>query len=98
MVLIYQRFYLWLTLLMLGACTLVSSDAETTSIPKRTTVVSGLLRPWSVAFLSEEEVLVTEKEGSLKRVNLVTGTQHVIQGFPKDLDNNPQADPCDNAG
>ncbi|MEM9930562.1 MAG: PQQ-dependent sugar dehydrogenase [Bacteroidota bacterium] len=98
MIFLCQRFGLWLTLLILGACTRVSSDTETTPTPQRTTVITGLLRPWSMAFLSEEEVLVTEKEGGLKRVNLVTGNQQVIQGFPKDVDNTPQDDPRDNAG
>ncbi|WKN44145.1 PQQ-dependent sugar dehydrogenase [Tunicatimonas pelagia] len=98
MIFAYQHFVYYLLLLSLGSCTYVSADAETTPQAQRVTVVTGLIRPWSMAFLSEEEVLVTEKEGSLKRVNLATGTQQVIKGFPKDLDNTPQHDPRDNAG
>ena len=48
-------------------------------------VFEGLNRPWSMAFLSEEEALVTEKTGDLVRVNLSSGTKTVIEGFPADL-------------
>ena len=46
-------------------------------------VVSGLKRPWDVAFLSDEEILVTEKSGRLLRVNLETGAKVAIAGMPK---------------
>ncbi len=54
-------------------------------VPVKEVVLEGLNRPWSIAFLSEEEALVTEKNGQLLKVNLNTKTKKVIKGFPSDL-------------
>lgn len=54
------------------------------SEPIKETLVAGLNRPWSIAFLSEDEALVTEKEGTLVKINLVSKTKLTIQGFPAD--------------
>lgn len=35
------------------------------------TILEGLKRPWSIAFMSEEEVLISEKDGDLIKVNLL---------------------------
>ncbi len=53
--------------------------------PAKETVMEGLKRPWSMAFLSEDEALVAEKDGDLLKVNLVTKAKIVIQGFPADV-------------
>ncbi len=55
------------------------------SQPKKEIVMTGLNHPWSMAFLSEEEALVSEKEGDLLRINLVTKERNTIKGFPSDL-------------
>lgn len=52
--------------------------------PVKETVISGLRRPWSMAFLSEDEALVTEKDGDLLKVNLVTKQTSIITEFPND--------------
>jgi aldose sugar dehydrogenase len=52
---------------------------------EKETILDGLRRPWSMAFLSEEEVLITEKEGDLLRVNLLSKEKIRIKGFPKDM-------------
>ncbi|MCU0353106.1 MAG: PQQ-dependent sugar dehydrogenase [Cytophagales bacterium] len=63
------------------------------------TVVEGLAHPWSMAFLTENEVLLAEKDGWLKRVHLQTKQQTVIAGFPKDkADSIRKTDPRDNTG
>ena len=54
-------------------------------LPVKETVFEGLNRPWSIAFLSEEEALVTEKNGAMVKVNLISKTKEVIRGFPADL-------------
>jgi aldose sugar dehydrogenase len=54
------------------------------SEPVKETIISGLIRPWSIAFLTEDEVLVTEKEGTLVKVNLALKTKLAIKGFPAD--------------
>ncbi len=55
------------------------------ALPEKESIVQGLNRPWSMAFLSEEEVLISEKEGDLVKVNLKTQAKTVIQGFPTDI-------------
>ena len=45
-------------------------------------VVEGLELPWDLAFVSDSEILVTEKAGRLTRVNLSTGERSTISGMP----------------
>ena len=54
------------------------------SEPIKETIIAGLARPWSIAFLSEDEALVTEKEGTLIKINLALKTKLAIKGFPAD--------------
>ncbi|GAC17663.1 PQQ-dependent sugar dehydrogenase [Paraglaciecola arctica] len=53
--------------------------------PIKDMVIQGLAHPWSMAFLSENEVLISEKDGDLLKVNLLTKQKTVIQNFPEDL-------------
>jgi aldose sugar dehydrogenase len=53
--------------------------------PEKEVIIEGLKRPWSIAFLSEENVLITEKEGDLLKMNLVTKVKTPIKGFPTDI-------------
>lgn len=48
-------------------------------------VIDGLKSPWSMAFISETEALITEKEGGLLRANLATGETTEISGLPTDI-------------
>ncbi len=61
--------------------------APQAAIPKpvKETVMEGLNRPWSMAFLSETEVIIAEKDGSLLRVDLDAGTRQDISGLPSDV-------------
>lgn len=54
--------------------------------PKKEVVMDGLKRPWSMAFLSENEALISEKEGDILRVNLQDKSRIKIKGFPTDLE------------
>jgi aldose sugar dehydrogenase len=54
--------------------------------PEKETILEGLKRPWSIAFLSEEEVLISEKEGDLVKFNLTKKEKIKIEGFPTDLE------------
>jgi glucose/arabinose dehydrogenase len=54
--------------------------------PQKETVLDGLKRPWSIAFLSEDEVLISEKEGDLIKYNLEKKEKIKITGFPTDLE------------
>ncbi len=53
--------------------------------PIQRVVLEGLRHPWSMAFVSEYEVLVTEKDGDLLRVNLLDSTRQRITGLPTDV-------------
>lgn len=49
-------------------------------------ILEGLKRPWSMAFITEDEVLISQKEGDLVKVNLLTKEKTSIQGFPIDME------------
>ncbi|GAB3996550.1 hypothetical protein GCM10028807_39410 [Spirosoma daeguense] len=53
--------------------------------PEKETVMEGLKRPWSIAFLSEDEALVSEKDGELVKINLLSKEKTKIVGFPSDM-------------
>ncbi len=53
--------------------------------PVKDTIVAGLKRPWSIAFIAADEALVSEKEGNLVKLNLSTRAKTIIKGFPADM-------------
>lgn len=53
---------------------------------EKETILEELKRPWSIAFISEDEVLISEKEGDLIKFNLLKKEKIKIQGFPADLE------------
>jgi aldose sugar dehydrogenase len=53
---------------------------------EKTTILDSLKRPWSMAFINEDEVLISEKEGHLLKVNLLNKERIIIKGFPTDLE------------
>lgn len=54
--------------------------------PEKETTLEGLKRPWSIAFLTEEEALVSEKNGDLVRVHLLKKEKTLIEGLPSDVE------------
>jgi aldose sugar dehydrogenase len=52
---------------------------------EKETILEGLKRPWSIAFITEEEALVSEKDGDLVKVNLLKKDKTRIEGFPSDM-------------
>ncbi len=54
--------------------------------PQKEIILEGLKRPWSIAFISEDEVLISEKEGDLVKVNLLKKEKTRILGFPADIE------------
>ena len=96
-----MRLHLAAALLLLSACaTAETEDAgpQPVGMPVQTLIASGLAHPWDMAFIGGEEALVTEKDGTLKRVHLGTGEVHAVPGVPSDLDNIRRNDPRDNSG
>lgn len=64
-----------------------SKDATTYNQghPIKEVVLEGLNHPWSIAFISPQNALISEKDGNLLRVNLETREKKSIKGFPEDL-------------
>lgn len=71
-----------LPLLLWGCQTQETPDPKTK--PVKEVVLDDLKRPWSMAFLSEYEALVTEKDGHLLKINLQTQEKTIIRGIPDD--------------
>jgi glucose/arabinose dehydrogenase len=46
------------------------------------TIAEGLDNPWSIAFLPDGQALVTQKTGTLLRLDLADGSTHNITGIP----------------
>lgn len=53
--------------------------------PEKKVILDSLQHPWSIAFLNEQEVLITEKDGGLLFVNLASKAKIEIRGLPTDL-------------
>lgn len=53
--------------------------------PIKETVMEGFLHPWSMAFINENEALLSEKDGNLLKVDLSKKEKTIIKGFPNDL-------------
>ena len=82
------RFYaILLIILCISACERASGVANDNSsiYPEKVVILDSLRHPWSLAFLSETDVLITEKDGHLLRVNLHNLSKTVIKGAPEDL-------------
>ncbi len=62
------------------------ATGDTTKLGEKETILEGLKRPWSIAFLTENEVLISEKEGDLVRFDLMKKEKFKIQGYPTDLE------------
>lgn len=67
-----------------GLLGLASSPVLSQTQPQKVSIMDGLLHPWSMVFLNEDEVLVVEKDGQLLHINLKTKARKIIQGFPQD--------------
>ncbi len=64
------------------------SNAQADNIypkPVKEVVFEGLAHPWSMAFINEKEVLLTEKDGDLLWIDLESKERLLIEGFPNDL-------------
>lgn len=79
--------HIYVLLFVIISCSKVEKPTQTLkkTNPVKEIVVDELKHPWSIAFLSEEETLISEKDGNLLKVNLISKVKTVIKGFPKDL-------------
>ncbi|WP_413283418.1 PQQ-dependent sugar dehydrogenase [Vibrio sp. MA40-2] len=46
-------------------------------------IAEGMNIPWGLAYIDQDSMLVTEKSGTIKHVNLLTGKQTVIANLPE---------------
>lgn len=77
-----------LSLLAFGLSTLiVSLQAAPLEIDrlKVNTIAENLGTPWGMAFIDQKQLLVTNKGGSLNRVDISTGNKTRISGTPDDI-------------
>ncbi len=82
-----------LLILMLGACQAQTQNQTGNQTGDQKTgesvgfktvqLVDGLKHPWSLAFLSPGEVLVTERRGKLFKINLDSASRTEITGLPE---------------
>lgn len=96
-----MKLHLAAALLLLSACATAETESagpQSVGMPVQTLIANGLAHPWDMAFIGGDEALVTEKDGTLKRVHLGTGEVHAVPGVPSDLDNIRRDDPRDNSG
>lgn len=85
--------------LSLGTNLTVAIAQNNDATPQKEVILEGLKRPWSMVFISEDEAILSEKEGGLVKVNLSTKQQLKINGFPDDIaDSITVRDKSDNAG
>lgn len=63
---------------LLGVCLAVPALAA----PHVETLAEDLTHPWGMAFVSGDEVLITERPGRLLSLDLDTGSRHPVTGVP----------------
>ena len=47
-----------------------------------TTITNGLGIPWGLAFISDTDIIITEREGNIRLVNVETGKLRTLKGAP----------------
>jgi glucose/arabinose dehydrogenase len=57
----------------------INSQAATFQL---TTITNGLGIPWGLAFLSDTDIIITEREGNIRLVNVETGKLRTLKGAP----------------
>ncbi|MEO1230049.1 MAG: PQQ-dependent sugar dehydrogenase [Myxococcota bacterium] len=78
------RAWIWIPTLLSFSCAAATPRSPYGPRLERVVVLDGLRSPWSLAFINEETVLITEKEGELLRVDLRSGVRRPVRGLPED--------------
>ena len=71
--------------LCLATCQPVAEVMPRASHPVKEVVLDDLKSPWSIAFITDEDALISEKGGGLIRVNLADRSRQNIMGLPTDV-------------
>ena len=76
-------------MILFGACQEKQSEKVLPSLslhhPAKKVILEGFNHPWSMAFVSEDVALISEKDGNLLKVDLASKEKNIIKGFPQDL-------------
>jgi len=94
---VWGRVLVWCVCLLISACAISDSKPELVQLSEDgnsqsdttvwvRTLVSGLQNPWGMDFLPDGELLLTEKTGGLKRINLLDFSVGEISGMPATVD------------
>jgi aldose sugar dehydrogenase len=70
-------FLSFLLIMLLSACQAQTREFKTVQL------ADNLQHPWSLAFLSPQQVLVTERNGKLLKINLANGARTEVNGLPE---------------
>ncbi len=73
----YTRYFV-----LIAAATFVAFSLAVSAAPRVETVLSNLDRPWSVAWVNDTTVLITERSGRLLRVDLKTREKQIVRNVP----------------
>ena len=68
--------------LVAGALAVPSQRLDTRQQPFMSTAITDLAEPWAIAFLPDNRILVTEKQGNLRLVDPATNSKGTITGVP----------------
>jgi len=81
-----STFILSLLLLVIQSCKKIEPTKKDFDFtPIKEVVLDSLRHPWSISFLNENDVLITEKDGDLIKANLKDKSRIKIKGLPSDL-------------
>lgn len=70
------------TLALLGGVVALPAQVDTRQLPFLSTPITDFAEPWALAFLPDDRILVTEKAGQLRLVNVTTAEKGTITGVP----------------
>ncbi|MBP2834170.1 PQQ-dependent sugar dehydrogenase [Aquimarina sp. U1-2] len=82
-----KQLLYFVSLAVFGGCVTNEKSAQLPSKTKasKEAIIDGLKHPWSMAFITEDKALVSEKDGDLLRVHFSSKKKSVIKGFPRDV-------------
>ena len=95
-----HSLFIFTLLILLYSCKDRRASSNNCAVdPKKEVILDQLKHPWGIAFIDEDDVLITEKDGHLIRADLSTGEKRTVKAFPQDLvDSVRSEDIRDNSG
>ena len=69
--------------LLVAVCLILATPTISAKTPIITTIVDGLNSPWAIDFISESEILITERDGKLRLARDGVLLEEPISGSPE---------------